>query len=270
MLSNRKQSKKQVKIAIIGKYFTSGNYSLEDAYVCVIEAIKHASWKQKIQPHIDWFDAENFNEKELKNYDGVIIPQGWGSRGIKGKIKAIKYLRENKIPYLGLCFGMQMAAIEYAQNILKLKDANTEEANSNTKNPVIHIMPNQKEYLKNKNYGGTIRLGSWACKVQKESLLEYAYNKFGKEDIKDGIINERHRHRYEVNNEYKDKLKEAGLMISGTSPDGKLAEVLELPKNKHPFFLGTQFHPEYKSWPLKPHPIFMAFIEACITSKSRN
>jgi CTP synthase len=264
MLANRESAKKEIKIAIVGKYFTSGSYSLEDAYVCVIEAIKHASWAQNVKPVIKWLDVENYNPTELKEFDGVIIPQGWGSRGVEGKIKAIEFLRKNKIPYLGLCFGMQMAAIEYARNVLKLKDANSEEADPNTPNPIIHIMPNQKEYLSKNQYGGTIRLGSWPCKVKENSLLEYAYKKFGKDDIEKGIINERHRHRYEVNNEYKEKLIEKGLIISGTSPDGKLAEVVELPKSVHPFFLGTQFHPEYKSWPLKPHPLFMAFIEACL------
>jgi CTP synthase len=264
MLANRESAKKEIKIAIVGKYFTSGSYSLEDAYVCVIEAIKHASWAQNVKPVIKWLDVENYKLTQLKEFDGVIIPQGWGSRGVEGKIKAIEFLRKNKIPYLGLCFGMQMAAIEYARNVLKLKDANSEEADPNTPNPIIHIMPNQKEYLGKNQYGGTIRLGSWPCKVKENSLLEYAYKKFGKDDIEKGIINERHRHRYEVNNEYKEKLIEKGLIISGTSPDGKLAEVVELPKSVHPFFLGTQFHPEYKSWPLKPHPLFMAFIEACL------
>ncbi len=264
MLANRESAKKEIKIAIVGKYFTSGSYSLEDAYVCVIEAIKHASWAQNVKPVIKWLDVENYKLTQLKEFDGVIIPQGWGSRGVEGKIKAIEFLRKNKIPYLGLCFGMQMAAIEYARNVLKLKDANSEEADPNTPNPIIHIMPNQKEYLGKNQYGGTIRLGSWPCKVKENSLLEYAYKKFGKDDIEKGLINERHRHRYEVNNEYKEKLIEKGLIISGTSPDGKLAEVVELPKSVHPFFLGTQFHPEYKSWPLKPHPLFMAFIEACL------
>ena len=272
MLERREKARKEVKIAIVGKYFTSGSYSLEDAYVCVIEAIKHASWAQNSKPIIEWFDVEKFEdpklknklEEELKSFDGVIIPQGWGSRGVEGKIEVIKFLRENKIPYFGLCFGMQMATIEYARTILKLKNANSEEANPRTTNPIIHIMPNQKEYLEKKQYGGTIRLGSWPCKVKEKSILEYAYNKFSSEDIKNNIINERHRHRYELNNDYKEQLEKAGLIISGTSPDGKLAEVIELPKSVHPFFLGTQFHPEYKSWPLKPHPLFMAFIEACL------
>lgn len=272
MIKRSKTSKKEVKIAIVGKYFTSGSYSLEDAYVCVIEAIKHASWAQNAKPIIKWFDVEQFEdkktrtamEKELAEYDGVIIPQGWGSRGVEGKIEVIRFLRENKIPYFGLCFGMQMATVEYARTVLKLKDANSEEANPQTKYPVIHIMPNQKEYLAKKQYGGTIRLGSWPCKVKEGSLLEYAYKKFGKDDIEKGIINERHRHRYEVNNEYKEALNNAGLIISGTSPDGTLAEVIELSQKVHPFFLGTQFHPEYKSWPLKPHPLFMAFIETCL------
>ena len=259
-----------VNIAITGKYFTSGSFSLEDSYVCVIEAIKHAGWAQNLKPVIKWFDVEKFeNQKErealeekLKTFDGIIVPQGWGSRGVEGKVEVVKFARENKIPYLGLCFGMQMAVIEYARNVAKLKDANSTEVNPKTPNPVVHVMPDQEKYLKENQYGGTIRLGAWPCNILKGSVLEEAYKKFSSEDINsENVISERHRHRYEINNEYRSKLKKSGLVFCGTSLDGKLIEAIELPKNVHPFFVATQFHPEYKSRFLKPHPLFMALIE---------
>lgn len=263
---------KELKIAIAGKYFSSGDYVLEDSYVCVVEAVKHACWKLGFKPAIQWFNIEDFEddakradlEKLIKNeYHGIIIPQGWGSRGVEGKIKAVEFARKEKIPFLGLCFGMQMAVIEYARNVLGLTKANSLEADPNTPDPVIHIMPEQEKYLKEKNYGGTIRLGSWPCKVLAKSLVEDSYLKYASDRIQDGIINERHRHRYEVNNAYKKALADAGLVFSGTSPDGKLAEAVELPRSVHPFFMGVQFHPEYKSRPLSPHPLFCGFITSC-------
>ena len=265
--------KKTVNIAITGKYFTSGSFSLEDSYVCVIEAIKHAAWAQNLKPVIKWFDVEKFEnpkeketlEEKLKTFDGIIVPQGWGSRGVEGKIEVVKFARENKIPYLGLCFGMQMAVIEYARNVANLKDANSTEVNSKTSNPIVHIMPNQEKYLKENQYGGTIRLGAWPCKILKGSVIEEAYKKFSPDDINsENVVSERHRHRYEINNEYKSKLEKKGLVFCGTSRDGKLIEAVELPKKIHTFFVATQFHPEYKSRFLKPHPLFMAFIEASI------
>ncbi len=246
--------KRSVKIAIAGKYFTSGSFNLEDSCVCVIEAIKHASWSLGIKPKIKWFNVENLKEDELASFDGIIVPQGWGVRGVEGKIKAVKFARENKIPYLGLCFGMQMAIIEFARNAANLKNANSEEVDPKTPHPVIHIIPNQKEYLQKNQYGGTIRLGNWPCKIRRGTTLHTIYKK--------DLIYERHRHRYEFNNKYKNQLTGLGLIISGTSPDRKLVEAVELPKSKHPFFIGTQFHPEYKSTPLNPHPIFIEFIKA--------
>lgn len=256
MLEKAGQGKKAVKIAILGKYFKSGNFSLEDSYVCVIEAIKHASWKLGVKPLIQWFNVEKFDEKEMVGYDGIIVPQGWGSRGVEGKIAAVKFSREKKVPYLGLCFGMQMAVIEFARDVCGMKNANSTEVDAKTKYPVIHIMPEQERYLKEHNYGGTIRLGSWPSKIRKGSLLHKIY---GKDEV-----SERHRHRYEFNNEFREKLEKCGLVISGTSPDGKLVEAIELPKKMHPFFVGTQFHPEYKSRPLEPHPIFVGFIETAL------
>lgn len=245
---------KEVRIAMVGKYFSSGNYVLKDAYICVIEAVKHAAASLGVTPVMEWINADD--EFNLKGFDGIIVPQGWGSRGVEGKIAAVKFARENKIPYLGLCFGMQMAAIEFARNVCKLTGANSTEVDPKTRFPVIHIMPEQKKYLEAYQYGGTIRLGSWPCKITPKTILRNIY--------KTGEVNERHRHRYEVNNEYREILEKKGLVISGTSPDGKLVEAIELLKSAHPFFVGTQFHPEYKSRPLSPHPIFVEFIKACL------
>ena len=247
---------KKVKIAMVGKYFATGDYSLVDSYVSVIEAIRHASWKIGVTPEISWIDSERIEKvgtKILAKFDGLVVPQGWGSRGTEGKISAIKYARTHNIPYLGLCFGMQMAVIEFARNVLGLKKANTQEANPKTPDPVIHIMPDQKKYLKKHQYGGTIRLGAWPCKLSKSSKLFEIYGK-------KPLVYERHRHRYEFNNKYKKLFEKSGFKISGTSPDGKLVEAIELAS--HPFFIGTQFHPEYISRPTRPHPIFVSFIKA--------
>ena len=249
----------EVKIGMVGKYQKTGDYVLQDSYVCVVEALKHAAWKCGMGLKISWIDSETLEDKKeteiekvFKDIDGLIVPQGWGRRGTEGKIKAVEYARENKIPYLGLCFGMQMATIEFARHVLGMKNASSEEINPKTKYPVIHIMPNQKQYLAKKNYGGTIRLGAWPCKIKKGTKLWQMYKK--------NLIHERHRHRYEFNNIYKKKFEKAGFIISGTSPDGKLVEAIEL--ENHPFFVGTQFHPEYLSRPLFPHPIFLGFIKA--------
>ena len=260
--------RKEVRIAIVGKYFTTGDYQLSDSYLCVIEALKHAGAKIGIKPVLSWINTDeiekNGAKNVLKNYDAILVPQGWGSRGVEAKLETVKYARVNKIPYLGLCFGMQMATIECARNKAGLKGANSTEADAKTKYPVVHVMPDQKKYLDQHQYGGTIRLGSWPCKVKKGTLLEKAYKKFGDKpnEIVDQIINERHRHRYEVNNDYRQILEKNGLIISGTSPDGKLVEAIELSQKDHPFFVATQFHPEYKSRPLSPHPVFVSFIEA--------
>ena len=265
----RINSKKEINIGIVGKYFKSGNFDLKDSYVSVLEAVRHASWEYGLRPKIKWFVADDLDtneekQKELLKMDGVIVPQGWGSRGSEGKIKAIQLVRENNIPYLGLCYGMQMAVIEYARNVCGIKDANSEEVNPNSKNMVIHIMEDQKKKIKNKEYGGTIRLGAWPCKLKSGSVLESLYENYAnglfKHDLP--IVQERHRHRYEFNNEYKEVLKKNGLVISGTSPDGKLVEAVELPKKIHPFFVATQYHPELKTRFIEPHPIFLGFIQA--------
>ncbi len=271
-LESIQKSGKEIKVAIAGKYFASGDYVLEDSYVCVVEAVKHACWRLGFKPSIQWFNIEDFEDHKkradletlIKNdYHGIVIPQGWGSRGVEGKIKAVEFARREKVPFLGLCFGMQMAVIEYARNVLGLSKANTLEADPTTPDPVIYVMPEQEKYLKEKNYGGTIRLGSWPCKLLAGSTIERSYRRYAPDQIINEVVNERHRHRYEVNNAYKKALSEAGLVFGGTSPDGKLAESIELPTITHPFFVGTQFHPEYKSRPLSPHPLFCAFIEAC-------
>jgi len=257
MFDKRTNATKRVKIGIVGKYFETGDFTLTDSYISVIEAVKHGAAANDCKAELHWLSAEEV-EKEgvemLKNYDGLIVPQGWGSRGSEGKIKAIQFARENKIPYFGLCYGMQMAVIEFARNVLGWADANTEEANSNTTHPVIHIMSGQKELLKTKGYGGTIRLGGWPCQIKPETRLAAAYGAVTK-------VSERHRHRYEFNNEYREQMEAKGLIISGTSPDGAIVEAIEI--KDHPFFVGTQFHPEYISRPLDPHPLFVAFVKAC-------
>jgi len=256
--------KETIKIAMIGKYFETGDYVLSDSYLSVIEAIKYSSYAQNKKPILTWLNSTDYEKspaklKELKKYDGIIIPGGFGSRGVEGNLSAIKFARENKIPYFGLCYGMQMMVIEYARNVLGLKDANTREVNPNSKNLVIDVMESQKEILKNNLYGGSMRLGEYKAVLRDKTIAKEAY-------LKKEII-ERHRHRYEVNPAFIGELEAKGLVFSGRSPDGHLMEIAELPKNKHPFFLGTQFHPEFLARPLNPHPLFSAFIKACIKNK---
>ncbi len=265
-VENIKASKEKIKIGIVGKYFGTGDFVLSDAYISVIEAVKHASFKNKLKPEITWINSEIFEKEsnkleDLRNYDGIIIPGGFGSRGIEGKIKAIRFLRENKIPFLGLCYGMQLAVIEYARNVLDLKDAHTTEIDRKTKNPVIDIMPEQKKNLEDKNYGATMRLGAYPAIIKKGTVAYGAYKK--------SKISERHRHRWEVNPEYIARLEKAGLVFSGTSPDGKLMEITELPNSIHPFFVGTQFHPELTSKPIESHPLFFEFIKASKLAKNK-
>ena len=265
MLQKANSAKKKVSIGIVGKYFSTGDFNLTDSYISVIESLKHACIANKCIPDLHWVntsDIEKDGIKSLKKLDGIIIPQGWGSRGSEGKIKAIKYCRENKVPYFGLCYGMQMAVIEFARNVCGLSKANSEEANSKTPDPVIHIMPEQKELIAKKQYGGTIRLGAWPCKIESKTRMAKAYAKKFKNKK---TVMERHRHRYEFNNKYRKELEKAGLTICGISPDGKLVEAIEI--TNHPFFIGTQFHPEYISRPLDPHPLFVEFIKICLTKK---
>lgn len=250
---------KPVKIAIVGKYFSTGDFTLADSYISVIEAIKHAAWTQGLKPEITWLDSGKVLEKEqvLEKFDGIIVPGGFGSRDIDGKIATIKYCRENKIPYFGLCYGMQLACVEYARNVLGMLDAHTTEVNSHTKYPIIHIMPDQAKKMLKREYGATMRLGAWDCKLKEDTLVRSLYGK--------PEISERHRHRYEFNNEFLKKFTDGGMVIAGTTPDGQLVEIIELPD--HPFFIGTQFHPELKSRPLSPHPLFVGFVRAASKEK---
>ncbi len=250
-----------VKIAVIGKYFETGDYVLSDSYLSVIEAIKYSAYAVDRKPVISWLNSVDFEGdlaklEELKSYDGIIVPGGFGSRGVEGKLKVVEYARKNKIPYFGLCYGMQMMVIEYARNVLGHTDANTKEVNPDSKNIVIDVMESQKENLEKNRYGGSMRLGEYKAVLTPGSIAAEAY------DAKE--VMERHRHRYEVNNMYVKDLEAKGLIFSGRSPDGQLMEIAELPKSEHPFFLGTQYHPEFLAHPLNPHPLFTAFIKACI------
>jgi len=261
-----KSTKDTIDIAIVGKYFNTGDFVLTDAYVSVLEAIKYSSYKLGKKAVIHTVNSRDYegehkhkNFKALKKFDGIIVPGGFGESGIEGKLAVIQYVRKNKIPYFGLCYGMQLMVIEYARNVLGLKDANTAEINPSSKNLVIDIMPDQKKKLEECNYGGSMRLGAYDAHLEKGTI---AHSSYGKD-----LIQERHRHRYEVNTEYIEQITDAGLIFSGKSPSGVLMEIAELPKKVHPFFLGTQFHPEFLARPLAPHPLFTAFIRACIDRK---
>lgn len=265
-----KNIKKEVNVAVVGKYFGVGKFQLSDSYVSVIESIKHASWHNKTRARLTWIDAGKVEKegakKVLSGFDGIVVPGGFGSRGTEGMIETIKYARENKLPYLGLCYGMQMATIEFARNVAGLKGANTTEVDDDNPHPVIHIMPEQEKKLLNREYGATMRLGGWDCVIARHTKTESVYLAAGLIK-KAGLakINERHRHRYEFNNAYRQQLENAGLVVSGTTPDHKLVEIIEL-KN-HPFFVGSQFHPEFQSRPLLPHPLFNGFMKAVVKAK---
>ena len=246
----------EVHIGIVGKYFATGAFNLEDAYASVIESVKHAAWANHLQPVIDWVNAEDVvkDPEILAPFDGIIVPGGFGERGIDGKIAAVAYARKKKIPFLGLCYGMEMAVIEFARNECGMVRAHTTEIDVNTTHPVINILPNMEKKLLARDYGGTMRLGAWECKLKKGSIVHSLY--------KQDTISERHRHRYEFNNKYRQVLEEHGLVVSGTTMDNQLVEIIELPKAVHPFFVGVQFHPEFKSRPLRPHPLFAGFVKA--------
>lgn len=248
-----------VKVAIAGKYFASGSFTLADSYISVIEAVKHAAWANNRKPVITWLNAEEYEKNsralaKLKEFDGIIVPGGFGSRGVEGKIKVINYARANNIPFLGLCYGLQLAVIEFARNCCNLKKAHTTEIMPETAHPVICTMSEQLANIASKNLGGTMRLGGYVCEIKRGTLARKIY--------KASTISERHRHRYEVNNKYLDELEKKGLVRSGVNPDKNLVEIIELPTHK--FFVATQFHPELKSRPLNPHPIFRSFVKAAI------
>ena len=244
----KKLKEENICIAIVGKYV-----KLEDSYLSVIESVKHGGFANGCKVHVDLIDSEKItkeNAKEiLKKYQGIIVPGGFGARGIEGKIETIRYARENKVPFLGICLGMQMAVVEFARNVLGLADANSEEFDETTTHPVIHIMEDQMHISKK---GGTMRLGAYPCDLLENTLAKNVYKK-------DKII-ERHRHRFEYNNEYKEEMEKQGLICSGLSPDGKLVEMVEI--KEHPYFIGCQFHPEFQSRPDRPHPLFVNLVRA--------
>ncbi len=265
-----KSAKKKVNIVVVGKYFDTGDFVLSDAYVSVIEAIKFSSYHQGVKPILTWVNAKDFEKKspqaikkllqtKLGKADGILVPGGFGETGIEGMINVIQFAREKKIPYLGLCYGMQLLVIEFARHVAHMKDAHTSEIDPQSKHLVIDIMEHQKKHLAEGRYGASMRLGSYPCILKKGSIAETAYRTAGW--IKNGKIDERHRHRYEVNATFINHLVTAGLTFSGTSPDSALMEIAELPKSKHPFFLGAQFHPEFLARPLRPHPLFSEFIK---------
>ncbi len=253
MVDRMKKLQENVTIAIVGKYV-----SLPDAYYSVSEALRHAGLSHGVAVDIKWINSEELERREAEYFlagaDGIVVPGGFGDRGIEGKIEAISYARQKKIPFLGLCLGMQLAVVEYARNVLNWKDANSSEFNAATSYPVIDLLPEQREIDK---MGGTMRLGSYPCKLEPGTL---AYKAYGKE-----IIDERHRHRYELNNFYRAALSDYGLVFSGTLPDGYLVEIIEL--RDHPWFVATQFHPEFKSRPNRPHPLFRDFVGASLAFK---
>ena len=251
-----------VKIGIVGKYFDIGTSQLSDSYISVIEAVKHAAWNNNVEPVISWIDSKEFENdprklRNLDNLDGIIVPGGFGLSGIDGKIATIRYCRENGLPYLGLCLGMQLAVVEYARNACGLRDAHSTEIDKKTPHPVIDFIPEQVTILQESRYGATMRLGAYPAVLKKGSIVQKLY---GSDNV-----SERHRHRYEVNPEYVEKLERCGIVFSGRSPDGVLMEFMELPK--HPYFVGTQAHPEFKSRPLKPAPLFDGLIKAAKKKK---
>jgi len=262
-VSKSKNTKDSVKIAVIGKYFSSGDFVLSDVYISVLEAIKYSSYKLGLKPEITYLSAQDFSDskklKELKKYDGVLVPGGFGKTGIDGKLKVIEYVRKNRIPYFGICYGMQLAVLEFAKNVLKKNGASTEEIDDKAKHLIVGVMDDQKAKIAKGEMGGSMRLGQYPAVLKKGSVVHKAY--------KETDILERHRHRYEVNPAYVMELENAGITFSGKSPDGRLMEAMELSSDVHPFFVGVQYHPELQARPVAPHPLFTAFIKASYESK---
>ena len=253
MVNRIKNLKDNVEIALVGKYV-----ELHDAYISVVEALSHGGYANDSEVKIRWINAEDIENGDvneiLKGVDGVLVPGGFGDRGVEGKIESIKWARENKVPFLGICLGMQCAVIEFARNVLGFEGANSSEINPDTKYPVIDLMNDQKDI---ENLGGTMRLGQYPCKLDESSK---SFDLYGTD-----LINERHRHRYEFNNTYREQIVEAGMKVAGTSPDNRLVEIVEI--EDHPWFVAAQFHPELKSRPNKPHPLFRGFIEAALKNR---
>lgn len=275
IVQKAKTAADEISIAIIGKYFKTGDYFLSDVYISVIESLKSAAFAHDLKPRFEWIDSIDYEEdpalvERLSSYDAVLVPGGFGGRGIEGKIRAIQYVREKKIPYFGLCYGMQLALIEYARSVIGMSEAHTTEVQKKTPHPVIDIMPEQIENVAKENYGATMRLGAYPAVLKKGTIAYQAYSraKQGRWSMPslptDGefTIKERHRHRYEVNPEYVKQFEKAGVVFSGVSPDRMLMEIMELPRDSHPFFIGTQFHPEFTGSFLHPHPLFLEFVQA--------
>ncbi|MFA6473906.1 MAG: CTP synthase [Patescibacteria group bacterium] len=254
LVKRARNGKPTVHIAVVGKYTELG-----DAYLSVIEALRSASYAQSVKLVVDWVDSVGLEEKDskewgkLKRSHGILVPGGFGNRGIEGKISAVQYAREKKVPYFGLCLGMQIATIEFARHVAGLAGATSTEFDPEAKVPVIHIMPDQEKKMLSQDYGATMRLGSWPCKITPKTLSAKAYGT--------AQVQERHRHRFELNNTYREQLEKAGLIIAGTSPDGHLVEIVEVAD--HPWFVGVQFHPEFTSRPIQPQPLFLDFLGAC-------
>lgn len=262
MLRASRRSRRKVAIGIIGKYFATGDFTLADSYISVIEAIRHASWAHGVTPELTWVNSEDFEGKKpkldaLRAFDGIIVPGGFGSRGVEGKIRAIQWARTHNLPFFGLCYGLQLAVVEFARNVMKLARAHTTEVDPRTPDPVIDMLPEQRDRLRMRDFGGTMRLGDYRCKLTPGSRSRVAYRQ--------STVRERHRHRYEVNNKYRERLERAGMTVAGVNPDRRLVEIIEL--QNHPFFVGVQFHPEFKTYPLQPHPLFSAFIDAASQTK---
>ncbi len=264
-----KPKTKKATVAIIAKYIATGDYELKDSYTSLMESLRHAEWYHEVALEIVFINAEDLEKKtakavaDLERADGIIVPIGWGGRGVEGKIKAIQYAREHKVPYLGLCYGMQLASIEFARHVVGLKNANTTEVNAETPFPIIHDIPFDERYQRIKGDGASMRLGAYDCILKPNTLAHEIYTKHKAfKDAKKSLISERHRHRYEFNNDYRKPLEDKGFVISGTSPDDFFVEMIELPQTEHPFFIATQAHPEYKSRPLQPHPIFVEYVRA--------
>ncbi len=255
-----KGAEKIVKIGIVGKYFDTGDFVLSDAYLSVIEGLKFSAAEIGVKAEIEWLNAKNFENgtdvETLRSYDGIIVPGGFGQTGIEGKIEAIRFARENKIPYFGLCYGMQLMVIEYARNVLGLSGANTAEIDPYAEHLIVDVMLEQKALIAQGKYGGTMRLGTYEEIIKDGTIAHAAYGA--------SSVQERHRHRYEINPAYVEQIESAGMVFSGKSPDGVLMEIAELPQDVHPFFLGTQAHPELKARPLAPHPLFTAFLKAAV------
>lgn len=265
----RAPKKKSVEIAIVGKYFAAGDYQLKDSYAALFDALDHAGIQEDVTVKTRWVDAEKVTEDTLESTigrpDGIIVPIGWGERGAEGMITAANYARIAKIPYLGLCYGMQLAVVAFARNVLRLDGANTEENDPKAQHKVIHFIPTQKKLIEKRAYGGTMRLGGWEAIVKKGTLAYELYARYnGFINQTKGLTSERHRHRYEFNNKYAKDFEKNGFIISARSVSENLVEIVELPRSIHPFYLGTQGHPEYKSRPLRPHPIFLGFIQATV------